>query len=145
MTDNKTQPTAQSVDAFLETIPDEQRRRDSRALVELLRGVTGAEPRMWGEQIVGFGDRHYRYASGREGDTFITGFSPRKQNLTIYLSYGFEQHTDLLQRIGKHSGGKACLYLKRLDGVDMDALRELVVRSIAQQGGAEHAADPAQG
>ena len=132
MSEPKTKPTGQDVAAFLDAIPDEQRRRDSQALAALLRDVTGAEPRMWGENIVGFGERHYTYASGREGDTFVAGFSPRKQNLTIYLSYGYEQHADLLQRIGKHSGGKACLYLKRLDGVDMDALRELVARSIAQ-------------
>jgi hypothetical protein len=133
MSEPKTKPTDQEVAAFLEALPDEQRRRDCRALVDLLRDVTGAEPRMWGESIVGFGERHYTYASGREGDTFVAGFSPRRQNLTVYLSYGYEQHTELLRRIGRHSGGKACLYLKRLEGVDMDALRELVVRSIAQQ------------
>lgn len=133
MTELKTRPGDGDVTAFLNQITDERRRRDCFTLLELMREVTGAEPRMWGTNIVGFGERHYRYASGREGDWFITGFSPRKQNLTLYLTYGFEQHSDLLQRLGKHSVGKACLYLKRLDNVDMPALRELISRSVAEQ------------
>jgi hypothetical protein len=130
MSDMKTRPTDKSVEAFLEAIPDERRREDCRAVAALMGEVTGAEPQMWGESIVGFGSYHYRYASGREGDAPLTGFSPRKDTLTIYLSYGVEQHDELLARLGKHKLGKACLYLKRLDGVDREALRELIRRSV---------------
>jgi hypothetical protein len=98
----------------------------------LLREVTGAEPRMWGEQIVGFSSYHYRYASGREGDWFLAGFSPRKQNLTLYLSYGFDQDGALLQHLGKYKVGKACLYIKRLSDIDRATLREIVQRSVEQ-------------
>jgi hypothetical protein len=87
---------------------------------------------MWGDAIVGFGSQHYRYASGREGDMPIIGFSPRKQNLTLYLTYGFEQYGDLLAKLGKHSTGKVCLYVKRLSDVDMPTLRELVNQSVAE-------------
>jgi hypothetical protein len=87
---------------------------------------------MWGESIVGFGTYHYRYASGREGDAPLTGFSPRKQNLTLYLAYGFDEHTDLLQNLGKFKTGKACLYLKRLADVDQTMLRSLIERSVEQ-------------
>jgi Domain of unknown function (DU1801) len=133
MAELKTQPTGQDVDRFLESIVDAQQRQDCRAITELMRDVTGAEPRMWGEKIVGFGHHHYRYASGREGDWFLTGFAPRKQNLTLYLSYGFDQDGALLQRLGKHKVGKACLYIKRLADVDQATLRELVQRAVEQQ------------
>jgi hypothetical protein len=129
MSENKTKASDRSVDEFLEGIADERQRRDSRALVAMMREVTGAEPRLWGENIVGFGTYRYRYASGREGDWLVTGFSPRKQNLTVYLSYGFERHGELLERLGKHKLGKACLYLKSLDAVDPAVLRELISRS----------------
>ncbi len=143
MSDAKTRPTDTSVDQFLESLPDERQRQDSLSIVALMREVTGAEPRMWGPSIVGFDSYHYRYASGREGDAPLTGFSPRKQNLTIYLSYGFEQHTELLARLGKHKLGKACLYLKRLDDVDRAALRELIERSVVEVRQANAPADPA--
>jgi len=130
MSDPKTRPTDQDVEQFLKGIADAQRRQDSRAIVEIMRDVTGEPPRMWGDSIVGFGSYHYHYASGREGDWPLAGFSPRKQNLTLYLSYGFEQHGELLERLGKHKVGKACLYLKRLDDVDQAALRELIRRSV---------------
>jgi hypothetical protein len=132
MSDPKTRPTDQDVEHFLESIADVRQRQDSRTIVEIMSEVTGAAPRMWGDNIVGFGSYHYRYASGREGDWLITGFSPRKQNLTLYLCYGFEQHGELLQRLGKYKVGKACLYLKRLDDVDRTALRELIERSVEQ-------------
>ena len=132
MTEAKTRPTEQDVEQFLDGVADERQRRDCRAVAALMREVTGAEPRMWGDSIVGFGSYHYRYASGREGDWLLTGFSPRKQNLTLYLSYGVEQHGDLLARLGKHKVGKACLYLKRLDDVDQEALRELIRRSVEE-------------
>ena len=129
MAELKTQPTDQDVDRFLDSIADEQRREDCRAISEMMREATGDAPRMWGDSIVGFGRRRYRYASGREGDWFITGFSPRKQNLTLYLWYGFEQDGELLQRLGKHKIGKACLYIKRLSDLDRQALRELIGRA----------------
>ena len=129
MAELKTQPTDQDVDRFLDSIADEQRREDCRAISEMMREATGDAPRMWGDSIVGFGRRRYRYASGREGDWFITGFSPRKQNLTLYLWYGFEQDGELLQRLGKHKSGKACLYIKRLSDLDRQALRELIGRA----------------
>lgn len=132
MAEPKTRPTEQDVERFLDSIADERQRQDCRVVAAIMREVTGAEARMWGDSIVGFGSYHYRYASGREGDWPLTGFSPRKQNLTLYLSYGFEQHRELLQRLGRHKVGKACLYLKRLDDVDQAALRELIRRSVEE-------------
>lgn len=133
MAELKTKLTGADVTAFLNAIPDARQRADSIALVEMMRDVTGVAPRLWGENIVGFGDHHYKYASGREGDWFIVGFAPRKQNLTLYLTYGFEQDTELMAQLGKHSTGKACLYVKRLSDVNLDTLRELVRRSAAAQ------------
>ena len=124
------------MESFVASIADESRRQDSRALLELMSEVTGESPRMWGENIVGFGSYHYRYESGREGDWFLAGFSPRKQNLTVYLMSGFDGYGQLLARLGKHKTGKACLYLKRLDDVDRDVLRELVRRSVEKPMGA---------
>lgn len=130
MAELKTKPTEQSVQEFIAAIPDEQRRRDCAAIADLMREASGAEPVMWGN-IVGFGRYRYRYASGREGDWFITGFAPRKQSLTLYIMAGFAQYDALLARLGKHSTGKSCLYIKRLSDVDQDLLRELVARSVA--------------
>jgi hypothetical protein len=132
MAELKTKPTGADVTAFLNGVADEQKRRDCFTLVEIMRAATGAEPQMWGDAIVGFGSQHYRYASGREGDWPIIGFSPRKQNLTLYLTYGYEQYADLLAKLGKHSTGKACLYVKRLSDVDMPTLLELVDQSVAE-------------
>jgi nucleoid DNA-binding protein len=132
MSEAKTRPTEQSVDEFLDAIPDERRRQDCRAVAALMSEVTGAAPQMWGASIVGFGSYHYRYASGREGDWMLTGFSPRKDSLTVYLSYGLEQQADLLERLGKHKIGKACLYIKRLEDIDPGVLRELVARSVEE-------------
>jgi hypothetical protein len=130
MAELKTKPTDQDVAEFLASIADPHKQADARTLTALMQAIAGAPPKMWGASIVGFGDKHYKYASGREGDWFVVGFSPRKQNLTLYLNYGFEAHTDLLERLGKHSVGKACLYIKRLSGVDQAALRELIERSV---------------
>jgi hypothetical protein len=130
----KTRPNDQSVEAYLDNVTDEQRRQDSYAVLELMREVTGQEPTMWGDSIVGFGSYHYRYASGREGDWFLTGFSPRKQALTLYIMSGFGEYEELLDKLGKYTTGKSCLYVKRLEDVDLPTLRELVRRS------AEHVA-----
>lgn len=131
MAELKTKPTNEDVHAFINSIADEQRRQDSQAILALMQEAAGAEPQMWGDSIVGFGHYHYKYASGREGDWFLTGFAPRKQNLTLYIMAGFEQYDTLLARLGKHKTGKSCLYLKRLADVDCDILRELVRQSAA--------------
>ncbi len=132
MSDAKTRPTDQDVGEFLDAIADARQRADCQALCALMREETGAEPQMWGANIVGFGTYHYRYASGRTGDWPLAGFSPRKQNTTLYLSAGFDQHGDLLGQLGKHSTGKACLYIKRLSDIDQAVLRELVRRAVAE-------------
>jgi hypothetical protein len=98
--------------------------------MELMREVTGEEPTMWGSSIVGFGSYHYKYASGREGDSCLTGFSPRKQNLVLYIMGGFEQYDALMAKLGKHTTGSACLYIKRLSDLDLGVLRELVAESV---------------
>ena len=130
MAELKTKQTDESVTAFLNAIPDEKKRRDCFTVLNLMKEITGAEPRMWGTSIVGFGSYHYKYASGREGDSFVTGFSPRKQNLTLYIMSGFDRYAELLTRLGKYSTGKACLYIKKIEDVDLPALRELVKESV---------------
>ena len=127
--ENKTQPTHKSVPEFIESIPEEGKRKDSQTLVATMRSITGEEPVLWGDAIIGFGLYHYVYATGREGDMAKVGFSPRKQALTLYLSYGFENYQDLMSKLGKYKTGKICLYLKHLSDVDMDVLKELVLRS----------------
>jgi hypothetical protein len=129
MPENKTTQNDQSVEDFLNTVADEKKRKDSFTILELMKQVTGFEARMWGNSIVGFGSYHYKYETGREGDTPLTGFSPRKQNLTLYFIGGFEQHEERLKALGKHTLGKGCLYIKRLDDVDMPTLKALVEES----------------
>jgi hypothetical protein len=131
MAELKTKPNDGNVEAFLAAVPDARRRSDSLVLLDLFRTVTGAPPKMWGTAIVGFGDYHYAYASGREGDWFVTGFSPRKQNLTLYCMGGYEPHGAVLARLGKHKLGKGCLYINRLQDVDLDVLRELITTTVA--------------
>ena len=130
MAENQTRPTGASVVDFLNAVEDERKRRDSFAVLEMMREVTGEEPQMWGPGIVGFGSYHYQYASGREGDSPVVSFSPRKQNLTLYINGGFEGYEALLQRLGRHTTGKVCLYLKKLDDVDQAVLKELVQESV---------------
>ena len=127
--DLKTKKTTQSVSRFIDGIEDEQRREDSRRVLDLMKKATGAEPKMWGASVVGFGDYHYKYDSGRENDWFVTGFSPRKQNLTLYFMTGLDRYESLLKRLGKHKTGKGCLYIKHLDDIDIGVLRELVSTS----------------
>jgi len=125
-----TRRTEASVAGFLAAVPDEQRRQDARRLCAMMREITGEPPTMWGTSIIGFGTYHYRYASGHEGDAPLASFSPRRQHLAIYLVGEFgDRYQPLLARLGPHKTGKGCLYLKRLDDVDHDALRELVDRS----------------
>jgi hypothetical protein len=130
MAELKTKPNEQSVEDFLNAVEIETKRLDSFAILELMKQETGDEPIMWGESIVGFGTYKYKYASGREGEWPITGFSPRKQNLTLYIMSGFEEYDDLLKKLGKHTTGKSCLYIKKLEDVDQDVLRELVSKSV---------------
>ncbi len=132
MADNKTQQTAASVDEFLASVEDETRREDARTLLELMREVTGEEAVMWGPSIVGFGHQQMVYDRGREVDWFHVGFSPRKQSLTLYIMDGFDEYEGLLSRLGKHSTGKSCLYVKRLDDVDTEVLTDLIGKSVAQ-------------
>lgn len=129
MAEPKTKKSPASVDEFLALVEGADRRADAQAVCDLMREVTGAEPAMWGSSIVGFGQYHYVYASGREGDWPAVAFSPRKAALTLYLSEGFDDHRDLMARLGKHTTSKACLYLKRLSDVDQEALKELVEQS----------------
>ena len=125
-----TRRTEASVAGFLAAVPDEQRRQDARRLCAMMREITGEPPTMWGTSIIGFGTYHYRYASGHEGDAPLASFSPRRQHLAIYLVGEFgDRYQSVLARLGPHQTGKGCLYLKRLDDVDHDALRELVDRS----------------
>lgn len=131
MTDLKTQPTDQSVETFLNEIPDAAKRQDCYTLLALMQEITQAEPVIWGKTIVGFGTYRYTYASGRSGEWFVTGFSPRKQNLTLYLATEFAMDENLLAQLGKHKTGKACLYVKRLEDIDLATLRELITRSVA--------------
>lgn len=130
MAELKTKKTDASVKEFLHRVPDERKRKDSLALAKLFQEVTGAKPTMWGPSIVGFGSYHYKYASGREGDWMLTGFSPRKQNLTLYIMAGFDGYAGLLKKLGKFKTGKSCLYINRLDDVDQTTLRELVRQSV---------------
>jgi hypothetical protein len=132
MAELKTQPTDASVEAFLAAVADPARRDDCRTLLELMTRATGEPARMWGASMVGFGAYHYRYASGRQGNWFLAGFSPRRNDLTVYVMAGFERYQELMDRLGKHETGKSCLYLKRLCDVDLAVLEELVAASAAQ-------------
>ena len=131
MAELKTKEHDGSVEAFLDGVADERRRADCRAVATLMREVTGEAPKMWGPSIVGFGRYHYRYASGHEGVACLTGFSPRKATLTLYVMPGFDRFDEILGRLGKFKAGKGCLYLKRLTDVDETVLRELITASVA--------------
>jgi hypothetical protein len=142
MAEAKTRPTAVSVAEFLAQVEDPRKRSDSAVLVDMMSRATGEQPRLWGSNIVGFGEYHYKYPSGHEGDAPLVGFSPRKAEFSIYL-YGYEDsqvRARLLAKLGRHRMGKGCLYVKRLDQVDVAVLEELVRSSVA----ALRAAYPAQ-
>jgi hypothetical protein len=131
MADLKTKQTAASVEEFLDGLPDDSVRRDCRSLVEMMRDATGAPGRMWGPSIVGFGEYHYTYESGREGDFFLVGFSPRARQLSLYITAGFDRYDEIMQQLGRYKTGKSCLYVKRLADIDAAALRELIDESVA--------------
>jgi hypothetical protein len=130
MAELKTKPTADSVAAFLDKVSDKARRDDCFTVLEMMKDVTKEEPRMWGSSIVGFGRYRYKYESGREGEWMITGFSPRKGDLTLYITTGFDLFPDLMKRLGKHKTAKSCLYIKTLDDVDRGVLKQLIERSV---------------
>lgn len=125
----KTKVNDASVAKFLDSVADEQKRNDCLEILKLMKQVTKQEPKMWGSSIVGFGSYHYKGKSGREGEWFATGFSPRKQNLTVYLMGGFEVHADLLKKLGEFTTSVGCLYIKTLNDVDKKVLKELVKAS----------------
>jgi len=129
MAELKTKETKASVEKFLNAIPDEKRREDCFKILEMMKKITKVEPKMWGPSIVGFGNYHYKYASGHEGDMCITGFSPKKQNLTLYIMPGFERYNELMKKLGKYKTSVSCLYIKKLEDVDLKVLKELVTSS----------------
>ncbi len=131
MAELKTKPSEQSVEAFLNRVEDEKKRQDCLTILEIMKHITKAEPQMWGTGIVGFGTYPYKYESGREGDWFVAGFSPRKQNLTLYIMAGFSRYDELLSKLGKFKIGKSCLYIKKIEDVDLPTLKELIKQSVA--------------
>ena len=129
MAKNKTKPTKVTPTAFIAKVASEQQRKDSKELIAMMREITGEPPKMWGPSIVGFGTHHYKYESGREGDICLTGFSPRKPSLVLYIGEAL-QDTSIMSKLGKYKTGKGCLYIKKLDDVDRDVLRRLVTKSV---------------
>lgn len=130
MTEPKTKLNDASVADFLNAVKDEQIRADCWAIAEIMQEATKAEPKMWGASIVGFGTYHYKYASGREGDWMLTGFSPRKQNLTLYVMSGFDGYDELMAQLGKYTHGKSCIYIKRLSDLHLPTLKKLIKASV---------------
>ena len=129
-TENKTKPTAVDPADFVASVAHPQRREDGLTLLEFFQRVTGLKPRMWGPGIVGYGRYHYKYDSRGEGDWFLTGFSPRKQNLSLYIMSGFGQYDSLLSNLGKYKTGKSCLYVKKLGDINRDILKEMITSSV---------------
>ena len=130
MAELKTKQNNQSITKFLNSVKDRKTRQDCFTLLDIMQRITKSEPRMWGNSIVGFGSYHFKYESGREGDWFLTGFSPRKQNLTLYIMAGFERYPELMQKLGKHKIGKSCLYVNGLEDVDLATLKKLIEASV---------------
>lgn len=131
MAELKTRPNKASVSSFINQIEDEQKRKDCKQLSKLMRAITGKQAKMWGTSIIGFGSYHYIYKTGNEGDWMITGFSPRKQNISIYIMSGFKGHAALLKKLGNHKTAKSCLYIKKLDDIDINILEMIIAKSVA--------------
>ena len=129
MAENKTKPTTSTVNSFLKKIKDSQLRNDCDTLIEIMESVSKLKPVMWGSAIIGFGTQHYVYESGREGDTMIVGFSPRSQAIALYLAGGLSPLQDELSKLGKHSTGKGCLYIKSLNDVNIPTLKKILTKS----------------
>lgn len=132
MSDNKTKATNSSVSAFLDAIEGDERRKDCQMLAAMMTKITGKPAVMWGPSIVGFDTYHYKYESGREGDMAVTGFSPRKGDISVYLTAGSAEQADLLARLGRHKMGKSCLYIRKLSDVDLTVLAQLISGSVAE-------------
>ena len=130
MAELKTKQTEKSVEKFLNSVKDTKQRQDSFTVLKMMQQITKAEPKMWGPSIVGFGKYHYKYASGHEGDCCLTGFSPRKGNLTLYIMAGFDEKSDKMKKLGKFKTGKCCLYIKKLEDINMSVLKDLVKSSV---------------
>ena len=130
MSQNKTVENDGNVMSFLESVQDPVRKRDSLTILKLMQQISGEEPKMWGDSLVGFGKYPYKYESGREGEWFYTGFSPRKQSLTLYMMFGFKKLDDLLLKLGKYKTGKSCLYIHNLEEVNMEILEQMISRTI---------------
>ncbi len=130
MKENKTKVNDASVMDFLESVENEKRKADSLAVLKMMKRLTKEAPKMWGTALVGFGTYHYKYPSGREGDFFITGFSPRKQSLTLYIMNGFQRYEELMSQLGKFKTGKSCLYINKLEDVDLSILEKLIIESV---------------
>ena len=130
MAELKTKLNDGSVEDFLNSVEDEQKKKDSIEVLNIMTQITGDDAKMWGGSIIGFGNYHYKYDSGREGDWFITGFSPRKQALTLYIMAGFSRYDELPQKLGKYKTGKSCLYVKKLEDINLNVLKELISSSV---------------
>jgi hypothetical protein len=133
MAENKTKATDLSVESYFSAIEDEARRKDCQALAKLMSKATKHEPRMWGTSIVGFGSYHYKYESGREGDSCLVGFSSRKGDISVYLMASFPEREELLSKLGKHKVGKGCLYVRKLSDVDAKVLAQLIAGSVKER------------
>ena len=140
MAELKTKPTEVKVTDFLDSVEDPKKREDSYKILDLMKRITCEEPVMWGSSIIGFGTYTYKYTSGREGDWMLTGFSPRKQALTLYIMSGFDAYEGLLGKLGKYKTGKSCLYVKKMEDVDQGVLEDLVKQSVEhmKDGGGRH-------
>ena len=130
MKENKTKLNDSSVMDFLNNVENEKRKADALVVLEMMKKLTQEEPKMWGSSLVGFGTYHYKYESGHEGDLFITGFSPRKQSLTLYIMNGFQRYEELMSQLGKFKIGKSCLYVNKIEDVDLEVLENLIVESV---------------
>jgi hypothetical protein len=127
----KTKPTVASVEAYINTVPDEQQRKDSFVLVDMMKQATGEDPLLWGSGIIGFGNKRYKSpASGREVDWFLVGFAPRKANLSLYVSIMMGEHTEALKHLGKHKTGGGCVYINKLSDVNMDVLKSIIAAAV---------------
>lgn len=133
MAENKTNATKSSVDKFINSVKNKNTCTDCNIIINLMKSVTKEDPVMWGPSIIGFGSYHYKYESGKEGDMCIAGFSPRKQNLTVYLLPGFEKQTENLKKLRKYKTGKACLYFKSLNDIDVKILKKMITHSVMKQ------------
>lgn len=130
MAEQKTKPTKQTVESFLNKVESEQARDDSAELISMMQRVTGKPPKMWGPSIIGFGQYHYKYESGHEGDSCLAAFSPRKGSLTVYVLSGSDKHEKLLTKLGKHKSSKACLYIKKLADANLQVLEAIIQHSV---------------